>query len=280
MFGRAGCVPGLITEEDYSNLDTVEFGGWPITPVLGSEQPQRILFSGVAQKSINGQILSTGSSFINRSGIEYRAVRFAWKINYADVMTSEVVESDVCLIIVSEGVETSLSSGEEVLCAHEHFNGSDNTPLATDQKFPGGFVVDSGSKLSVSGVSNIFPNTQNLEDIVSGRIGGPFLSIEFQVELVRADKVSTPGLMSVRSPQRDRSIVVSNLKETSPYTSYVNNSVDSVNVHGVGVFISALDSITDVYGELSVLVNDELIINVCLPAHEFHKTSVSSSYAV
>ena len=93
---------------------------WPMPALLTAEAaPSRLRFHGVAHKGVNGPILSTQRTLHNRQPVEYRVRSFTWHLDYAGLKEGERVESDICLTIFDSIKETSLESGEELLCTHE-----------------------------------------------------------------------------------------------------------------------------------------------------------------
>lgn len=92
---------------------------WP--PDLSKDfQPADYWFEGVARKAVNGNIISTERKLNNFGLTEYRVVEFSWHMLYDGLLPGEAVESDVCLTIFDANKLTSLETGEELLCTHEH----------------------------------------------------------------------------------------------------------------------------------------------------------------
>ena len=101
---------------------------------------------------------------LNNFGLtEYRVIEFSWHMLYDGLLPGEAVESDVCLTIFDANKLTSLETGEELLCTHEHVHRpkwDDETwrPGNTSNRIPGGgFALGVGMKLQLAGVSNCYP---------------------------------------------------------------------------------------------------------------------------
>lgn len=250
----------------------------------------RLIVRGVANKGLNGPILST-KGFILRSPdskTNYTMVGLKYKLNYSALKFNESVESDICVVILPNEMTNSLSSGSEVLCAHEHVHYGLN-PEMTVLSFPnGGFVLKPGWRIDVNSVSSVWgPNsvgiyhaTDNLAKRIEGLVtqSSPFLSVTYEIELVVSDVNMKPPLSSVRSPQRDRSFNLDPFGYYfSPFTQYQNIGNNPIEIVSFGVFLSVLDHYSRMVSMVEVLVDNQLKLTRCLSDHIFdHTTSITS----
>lgn len=263
------------------NGETRLLAGWPKTPVIEKDDtdPTPFLFKARASKMPNGPILSTGSALLHNGDTEFRAVWLRASLNYTGITSGESVESDICLSIFPQTQQTSLSSGEEVLCTHEHYFSGDNgggTKVNTFVFKNGGFPLQPGQRLDVGSVSKIYTAQEwhPLEDeLQAARTSPDFLALHFEVKLVRADSLQSPGLRSARSPMRDRSIHMLPQRESSPYTTYKNVRAEPVPIDGIGVFKSMLVHYMRGDSLLTVLVDGAEVFRQCLPAQAPGKRS-------
>lgn len=268
--------------------------------VLAQPNPP-ILSKGSSLTFVPLSAASSSSSFSSVSShsaptVDYRLVSLDWRIDYAGVNVGETVESDICLVIMASHKRISVSSGEEVLCNHESYKGG--SPLLTEDKriridYPG-IPFTPGNTLHLNSVSNIFNTAAGDPSQFDRLASNPlFLRTFFNATLLLSSSHLFPpsraeGMMSVRSPQRDRSAVMSPYNLYTPYTKYTpsplpSSSVspssfqtDSANsythVQGLSLFLSSLSVGVDCSLTLEVSVNDRIIRTVPLPNHWAHET--------
>jgi hypothetical protein len=250
--------------------------------IATDDQPNVIIFSGFGHKGVNGPILSTGRTVWHKGTAEYRVTHFEWELDYGWVQAGETVESDVCLTIFDQAKETSLESGEELLCTHEHAYieySMASAPGRTCNAIPlGGFAFKPGQRLNVASVSNFYPIVPDNE--MAKRIANApgLVAIRWRVRMQRADTMGVPALTSVRSPRRDRSFTTSLIRQRAPSTPYLNAGHADVHVLALGLFLSSIAPPPRRCAlELRILVNDVLHQQVPLPGHEPERTSASST---
>lgn len=247
-----------------------------------ADEPSVMEFSGYAHKSVNGPILSTSRTVWHEGSAEYRVTHFEWQLNYGSVRPSETVDSDICLTIFDKDKETSLESGEELLCTHEqaYMNGSVTAvPGRTSNSIPlGGFPYRPGQRLNVASVSNIYPVVREARMFSRLQCDPRMLAIRWSIRLERADTRGVIALSSTRSPRRDRSFTTSLIRQHAPSTPYRNMGSKPVRVVALGLFLSSIAP-PPRRGllELRALVNDTIQFRRELPAHEPKRTTGSSS---
>jgi hypothetical protein len=245
---------------------------WPTPALVTTEHaPPHLAFRGIAHKGVNGPILSTQRALHNRQDAEYRVTSFEWHLDYSKLREGERVESDICLTIFSSGKETSLESGEELLCTHEQVVRSAGSliPGNTSNALPlGGFPLRRGKRVNVAGVSNIFPIVEDYRPRLAD--DPEFLSLHFVVQLERVDTMDTARaqtpLSSVRSPRRDRSYTASIARHVAPKTDFRNVGSTPVLLRGVGTFASAIQFRRRIDIVLRVLVDGQQVVQEPLPS--------------
>ena len=259
---------------------------WP--PDLSKDfQPADYCFEGVARKAVNGNIISTERKLNNFGLTEYRVIEFSWHMLYDGLLPGEAVESDVCLTIFDANKLTSLETGEELLCTHEHVYRpkwvDDETwrPGNTSNRIPGGgFALGVGMKLQLAGVSNCYPAVPQEQMQQRLEANPQMLAFHFRVLLRRVVPGTAPPTTSIRSPRRDRSIALSFANHDAPSTSYANTGDASVRVLGVGVFLSSLAHYVRSTHTIFVRVGPTTAFECLLPAHEPGRTSGSSTLVI
>jgi hypothetical protein len=265
---------------------------WPTPPVLSDDadksEPSEVIFHGIAYKALNGPILSAGRTLVSRSRHEYRVVSFEWHVDYSGALKpGEWVESDICLTLFPVGKEASLESGEELLCAHERVAAPASSAAGTEPEVPartsnampqGGFPMRAGYRLNAVGVSNIFPPVGEEEYMRRLRAKPDMLALHFRIRLVR--DVVAPPLISIRSPLRDRSHVLSIARSVAPYTDFRNQGKRPVRLSAIGTFLSAITIRGPIELSLSVTIDNSLVIQRALPPQAPHRSAASSSQLI
>lgn len=272
--------------------------GFPATPLIGdgflTEQHDAILFQARSSKLPNGPILSTGSSMLfNTAKDEYRLMWLTAALNYTAIHNDEGVESDVCVTIVPQSKQNSVSSGEEVFCTHESYYGGDDDDSTNQITFdfgPGGFRLGSDTKLDIASVSKIFSSklfTPLSQEEVQSRdapklpvkVDGlgevstslDLLALNFEALIVPSDTTSTNengvGLRSARSPLRDRSIFPLPNSEAMPLTEFKNAKDTPILVRGLGIFRSMLTHYVAGDTLIRVLIDGKEAKRVCPMPH-------------
>ena len=157
----------------------------------------------------------------------------------------------MCLTIFDSKKETSLESGEELLCTHEQAikgHGAEWSPPdhTANTLAHGGFPLLQGKRVNVAGVSNLFRHGKPIaEEEYRQRLGDApeFLALHFRVRLARvrgATPPLPPAITSIRSPLRDRSYMASIARPVAPHTDYRNAGTAPARLCGVGTFLSAI----------------------------------------
>jgi hypothetical protein len=174
------------------------------------------------------------------------------------------------LTILPKSQAVALNSGEEVLVTHQYDAEPDNYGTTHAGIPEGGFRIKPGYKLSIGSVSGIFPQSGRgavvLDD--SRVAGGTFMSMTYTVTFVRADLVSSTPVTSYRSPYRDRSYVSDPSRRTAPYTDFQNSSASTVNVRGLGIFLSNLTDSEPSTHFAEIYVNGKQAWSISLPPHD------------
>lgn len=277
--------------------------GFPATPLIGDgflksqgdgDEHDAILFQARSSKFPNGPILSTGSSMLfNTDNDEHRLLGLTASLNYTAIHKDEGVESDVCVTIVPQSKQNSVSSGEEVFCTHESYFGGDeeSTGEITFDFGPGGFPLRPGTKLDIASVSKIFTAkrfTPLPEDEVKVRdapkvpvevpgLGDvaaslDLLALNFQALIVPSDTGTGNnegglGLRSARSPLRDRSIFPLPNSEVMPLTEFKNAKDSPLLVRGLGIFRSMLNHYVSGDTRIRLLVDGKEVKTICPVPH-------------
>ena len=290
----------------YNPTKSISVQGFPNTPLISDgfmdQQPDAdsILFWARSSKLPNGPILSTGSNFfLNTVQDSYRLLWVKASLNYTSILPTEGVESDVCVTIVPQTKQNSVSSGEEVFCTHEHYFGGDQKSVDPNLIFdfrPGGFPLEPNTKLDVASVSKIFTSKPfaplDMELVKQrdappepvGPVGGlgmvstslDLLALNFEAVIVPStnEQVKTHvGLRSVRSPLRDRSVFAWPNSEVLPLTEFKNNKSSPVTIHGLGIFRSMLEHYVSGDTIIRVLIDGKLIKEICPAPHRPNATS-------
>ena len=210
-----------------------------------------------ARKGANGMITGAKGYVANAGTHEWRVLDVRWHLEYelAPLRDGEVIESDVCLVVLDGAKENSVSSGEEVVCVHEHYvRGAKTERRAADTHWQfgagGGLPLRAGFRVEVGSVSSywtkggnqlIAPDDIEARTNVTDRFG---LAIRYNMTLRRSSAVAggvppPRGLTSVRSPMRDRSDL-SFPGFRSPSSAYKNVGTAPIRLEALGVFISIL----------------------------------------
>lgn len=231
-----------------------------------------IVVKGVISKYYNGPILSGGIWLTNNSTEEYRIKSINYVINYTGLYSDEAAESDVCLTVVPQISNGALSSGEELLCGHEHHKGSGRGDTL-DQTLPlGGISLKPGYKMYFASVSQLHP-----QQVGEDRLNKDFLSVPFTIKLEKADLTDKIVVYSHRSPHRDRSFVADPAREYAPFTDYINNGDRIVSVVGLGVFPSSISHHLPNNLTVEVWVNDNLNEKFFIGSHSPIESDVQSN---
>jgi len=249
----------------------------PIRKITLTETPEHILFKGnvVKTKTADPRVLGDANFLFNQSGVEYRVVRMSWLLDRSQIRAGEAVESDIGFTIIPDERKVALNSGEEIVMVHDYAVGPNKAVEWAHNRIPGGgFPVKPGAKLSIGSVSAFFQTSGggavNLDD---ARLAAtPLMALEYEVELVRADKVEGGPVTTYRSPYRDRSYVADPSRPIAPYTSFRNTSGHPVRIQGVGLFFSNLTSTLPSAHRVSILVNGVSRFDVDMGAHHPGKT--------
>ncbi|KAI8114409.1 hypothetical protein M9434_002533 [Picochlorum sp. BPE23] len=240
---------------------------------IDDHSPDVMEIRGIATKAENGPILSASNSWTNRGSGEYRVRKTSWYIEYDGIRSNESVESDICLTIFDDSKQTSLQSREELLCVHEHVHGEHDYGISRFDLPMGGFRFPPGSKLSIAGVSNIYPTVNYTARLLENR---RLLSVVYSIEIERESSVQMPPISSVRSPQRDRSSVPNSARKILPSTSYLANG--TVPIAGVGVFLSSISHVYPSEHRLEILINGKLKQSFDLPPHKNGHTTQKNDF--
>eukprot|EP00040_Diaphanoeca_grandis_P036229 m.230225 g.230225 ORF g.230225 m.230225 type:complete len:735 (-) comp33575_c0_seq1:262-2466(-) len=239
-----------------------------------------IIFKSTTKKHRHSSqpIMSCSTHLKNEGQHNYRVMSYTATLRHEGIHRNESVESDVCLTIFGFSAITSVSSGEEVVCAHEHFEGSDPTFQGRESIIKvdlgdNGFLLRPGFKVEAASVSQLYSPVEyvatDMDEVVARLEAFPFaLALDFEMVLVREDQAKEPALRSVRSPMRDRSVFYLPTRETSSYTVYENKGTKAVTVRGMMVFTSMLTH--PIAGEhmLRVLVDGVEAHSGCLAPHQ------------
>lgn len=250
---------------------------------LTSNSPHRLLIRGAGPKHQVGPILSTTSNaIVNKGPGTYRvAYAGAW-LDYHGIEPGESVESDLCLTIMPADQKTSLSSGEEVFCNHEHFDTNDPNFRRTEVfRFDrhGGFLLKPGWKAEVASVSQVYSSLDHVPtdiDEVVRRVQTRYpnmTAVHYELLVVKEALMSGPPLRSARSPLRDRSVFYLPRKETSSYTTYTNVCAKPVVVQGIADFQSMLTHAISGEHVVRVLVDGVVVHQDCPAPHRPHIAS-------
>ena len=257
----------------------------------------RLRVTGTARKGKNGAILGATGFAINRGAHEYRITRVEWRLEYerAPLRADEAVESDVCLVVLDDRLVNSVSSGEEIVCVHEHYVGGATPDTAEENgatvwtfgegglPLRPGFRVEVGSVSSVwapGGGSLIMPDEVELR-APAGEADRFGLGIAFNITLVRSDTLaSADALTSVRSPLRDR-VRTGFPGFASPATVYKNVGSTPVALDSLAVFLSVLTPAHPLEAHvIEIEIDHETVRSFCAPPHQARKRSESSSTLV
>jgi len=272
------------------------------TPIIGdgflADDPtaDAILFTARSSKFPNGPILSTGSSMLfNTEKDEYRLLWLRADINHTAIHADEGVESDVCVTVVPQSTQNSVSSGEELFCTHEHYYGGDGKSVGPSlfDFGPGGFPLGPNTKLDIASVSKIYgaarfsPLTENMvrsRDAPAEPVMMPFgevttsldlLALNFEALIVPSDVKDHVGLRSVRSPLRDRSVVPLPYSEVMPFTEFKNVKSEPVTIVGLGIFRSMLGHYVAGDTLIRVIIGDKEVHRLCPVSHRPNEVSAS-----
>lgn len=272
--------------------------GFPATPLIGDGflrddmAADAILFTARSSKLPNGPILSTGSNMLfSTKNDDYRLLWLKAKLNYTAINRDEGVESDVCVTVVPQSKQNSVSSGEELFCTHEHYFGGDDASVGEliFDFSPGGFPLGPNTKLDIASVSKIFtakPFNPLEDSLVRLRDAPPkpveipglgkvatsldLLALNFEALIVPSDSRAVKdhvGLRSVRSPQRDRSVWPPPNSEVLPLTEYTNVKREPVIIRGLGIFRSMLSHSAAGDTLIRVLVDGKEVHRICPVPH-------------
>ena len=225
---------------------------------------------------------------------EHRLLRLTAALNYTAIHKDEGVESDVCVTIVPQSKQNSVSSGEEVFCTHESYFGGDDesTGEMTFDFGPGGFPLRPGTKLDIASVSKIFTpkrftplpeDEMKIRDAPNVPVEMPglgevatsldLLALNFEALIVPSDtgkggNEDGVGLRSARSPLRDRSIFPLPNSEVMPLTEFKNIKDGPVLVRGLGIFRSMLNHYVAGDTRIRVLIDGKEVKTVCPVPHK------------
>lgn len=249
----------------------------PVRKIILTEAPEHIVFKGnvVKAKTADPRVLGEANFLINQSGHEYRVVRMSWFLDRSQMRTGEAVESDIGFTIIPDDRKVALNSGEEIVMVHDYASEPGKTTEWSHNRIPaGGFPVKPGAKLSIGSVSAFFKSSGGgAVTIDDARLAAiPLMALEYEVELVRADRITAGAVTTYRSPYRDRAYVADPSRPIAPYTRFRNRSGQPVHVHGLGLFFSNLTSTEPSAHRVSILVNGESRISLDMGAHHPGKT--------
>ena len=281
--------------------------GFPNTPIIGNDfldingPYNSILFKARSSKFPNGPILSTGSNMLfEQTDIEYRLMEVRGYLNYSAIRDDEGVESDFCIDLIPLDKINSVSSGEEVLCAHETFYGGDRSPIINRQSShnapfvefqfgPHGIPLKSNQKLSIASVSKIYTKKKfnplsaketaarnapsepiDVPGLGKVKTSLDLLALMFEAVIVpvRSESEAPQGLRSVRIPQRDRSAMpFMDSKDAMPLTAYQNVGDYPISIEGIGIFRSVLQYYVAGHTTIKIFVNEIEVLTYCPQPH-------------
>ena len=286
--------------------------------VMGPDVTEAVVrISGVARKGAKGPIMSAKGFAINRGLHEYRIVSVQWRLEYelAPLLLRERVESDICLVVLDDNLANSVSSGEEIVCVHEHFvcgvqtsrltsyaKGKGKGRKQTVWEFgDGGLQLARGFRVEVGSVSSVW-SPEGRGGIVSpptvaarraGHRDPLGLAIKFKLTLVRADVVAPRGV-APDAEEEDRSAAA--IPPTQPVTSvrssihnrgreifpgFTNIGDAPVSLRALGVFVSVLKPGHPLEAHvIKIEVDGQVVRSFCAPPHDPMATSHSSSALV
>ena len=232
----------------------------------------QVLVEGNIAKGFSGPILFGQYTFDDKNSTEYFVRQFNYSIVYGELASIESSESDVCLVMLASDEITSLSSGGEILCAHQSHvgNGPGNVSNIT---IPGrGFALLEGYKLNIGSVSQLYPN-----QVSAARLSSHFLSLSFSLSLQISKNTGVLGTFSERSPFRDREFVPNPAREYAPYTDFMNNQATPVEIYSIGVFLSSISHFYKNRATVEIWKGQNLILSKTMFLHDPHFSDPPSS---
>lgn len=230
-----------------------------------------VIFSGCLRKNKTEDPRTVGAAafFTNLTQAEYRLVDFAYVMDTSGIRTGESVETDVGFTVLPRSALVALNSGEELLITHRYDTQPNDRGVSSITIPQGGLAIAPNQRLSIGSVSAIFPlDGSGAKVIDDSRLAdGSLFQVCYSATLKRSDWVTGGRIVSYRSPYRDRSYVADPARTTAPFTSFRNTSDKPVRVYGIGSFISNLSSTEPSTHSVEVLINNQTVTTIQLPAH-------------
>ena len=244
----------------------------PASSVTVVRNGDELHIQGNIAKDYSGPILFGQYTFSDDNSSVYYVRQFNYSIIYGELYSTESAESDVCLVMLAHDQVTTLSSGGEMLCAHQSHVG--NGPgSVSNVTVPGqGFALRNGYKLNIGSVSQLYPN-----QVTAARLDSNFLSLSFSLTMLVGNNNGSLGTFSERSPFRDREFVPDGSREYAPYTNFVNNQSSPVEVYSVGVFLSSISHFYQNQAAVEVWKNQALVLSQKMFVHDVRYSDSASS---